>query len=82
MGRTVLGGEKFGVQKFGAYAPADGRLPTETGVAPIDAAINKTLAFEQSHLGNPLVQFTLLGFAGYGIYTLATKLMGEKTAKA
>ena len=45
-------------------------LPTETGVAPIDKAITKTLAFEKSHLGNPLVQFALLGFAGFGIYKL------------
>ena len=47
----------------------------DTGVAPIDATIKKTLAFEQSHLGNPIVQFALLGFAAYGIYHLATKMM-------
>ena len=63
-----------------AMSRADG-LPTETGIKPIDSAITKTLAFEASHLGNPLVQVALLGFAGYGIYTLATKLMGKKTAK-
>jgi hypothetical protein len=52
-----------------------GGLPTKTGVAPIDSTITKTLAFEQSHLGNPLVQITLLGFAIYGVYHLGTKLM-------
>jgi hypothetical protein len=48
-------------------------LPTKTGVAPIDSVVNKTLAFEQSHLGNPLVQFTLLGLAGFGLYKLIFK---------
>ena len=56
------------------YGSADG-LPTETGIAPIDSAIVKTLAFEQSYLGNPLVQVALLGFAGFGIYTLAAKFI-------
>lgn len=51
------------------YGSADG-LPTETGIAPIDTAITKTLAFEKSHLGNPLVQVTLLALAGYGLYKL------------
>lgn len=54
------------------YRSADG-LPTKTGIAPIDTAITKTLAFEQSHLGNPLVQVALLGFAGFGIYKLLVK---------
>tara|TARA_R110000868_G_scaffold335707_1_gene596571 strand:- start:65 stop:223 length:159 start_codon:yes stop_codon:yes gene_type:complete len=48
---------------------------TETGVAPIDSAITKTLAFEKSHLGNPLVQFALLGLAGFGVYILVTKFI-------
>tara|TARA_R110000787_G_scaffold44415_6_gene109020 strand:- start:300 stop:503 length:204 start_codon:yes stop_codon:yes gene_type:complete len=47
----------------------------DTGIAPIDSTVKKTLAFEQSHLGNPMVQFALLGFAVYGIYTLATKYL-------
>jgi|DEB0MinimDraft_10_1074344.scaffolds.fasta_scaffold02741_15 hypothetical protein len=48
-------------------------LPEETGIEPVDKLINKSLEFERSHLGNPLVQFALLGFAGYGIYKLFTK---------
>jgi hypothetical protein len=41
-------------------------------------AIDKALAFEQSHLGNPMVQFALLGFAAYGIWTLANKMIAKK----
>ncbi len=48
-------------------------LPNKTGVAPIDSVVSKTLAFEQSHLGNPLVQFALLGLAGFGLYKLIFK---------
>ena len=56
---------------------ADG-LPTETGIAPVDTVITKTLEFEQSKLGNPLVQFALLGLAGFGAYTLVTKFIIKK----
>ena len=45
----------------------------ETGIKPVDSVITKTLAFEQSHLGQPLVQFALLGLAGFGAYTLINK---------
>lgn len=50
-------------------------LPTKTGIAPIDTTVKKTLAFEKSYLGNPLVQVALLGFAAYGIYHVATKIL-------
>ena len=53
---------------------ADGK----TGIAPIDNTVRKTLAFEQSHLGNPIVQFTLLGLAVYGAYHLATTYLIKK----
>lgn len=52
----------------------------ETGIAPIDSAVRKTLAFEQSHLGNPIVQVALLGFAAYGIYTLISPYLKKKSA--
>tara|TARA_R110001606_G_scaffold102288_3_gene224550 strand:- start:1036 stop:1209 length:174 start_codon:yes stop_codon:yes gene_type:complete len=45
----------------------------ETGIEPIDKVINKTLAFEQSYLGKPLVQFGLLGLAAFGAYVLVKK---------
>jgi|GEM_PF-4316536 len=45
----------------------------ETGIKPIDTAINKALDFEQSYLGKPLVQFALLGLAAFGTYTLIKK---------
>ena len=54
-------------------------LPQKTGIEPIDVAVRKTLAWEQSHLSNPLVQVTLLGFAAYGIYIAVNKMM-NKTA--
>lgn len=54
-----------------------GILPQKTGITPVDTAVTKTLAWEQSHLSNPLVQFTLLGFAAYGVYHLATKMMAK-----
>jgi hypothetical protein len=47
----------------------------ETGIAPIDSTVRKTLAFEQSYLGNPITQFALLGLAVYGAYHLATKYL-------
>lgn len=53
-------------------------LPQKTGITPVDTAVKKTLDFEKSHLGNPLVQVTLLGFAAYGIWTLANKMMAKK----
>ena len=56
----------------------NGNTPN-TGIKAFDRA----LAFEQSHLGNPMVQVALLGFAAYGIWTLANKVMSKgSTAKA
>jgi len=46
-----------------------------TGVKIVDTAITKTLAFEKSHLGNPVLQVLLLGLAVYGAYALTTKYL-------
>ena len=54
------------------------RAEGDTGIAPIDSTVRKTLAFEQSHLGNPLAQVAILGLAVYGAYHLATKFMAKK----
>ena len=50
----------------------------ELGIKPLDQAITKTLEFEKSHLGNPILQFALLGLAVYGAYTIATKYLIKK----
>jgi hypothetical protein len=47
----------------------------ETGIKPVDKMITQTLAFEKSHLGNPILQVTLLGLAAYGAYALVTKFV-------
>ena len=57
-------------------APSEGgyyQAVGQTGIAPVDKAVTRTLQFEQSYLGNPLVQVTLLGLAGFGAYTLIMK---------
>ena len=50
----------------------------ETGIKPVDTVITKTLAFEKSHLGNPMLQVFLLGLAAYGGYVLVTKYVIKK----
>ena len=47
----------------------------ETGIKPVDDVITKTLAFEQSYLGKPLVQFAVLALAAFGTYTLVKKYL-------
>jgi hypothetical protein len=42
----------------------------ETGIKPVDKMITQTLAFEKSHLGNPILQVTLLGLAAYGKFVI------------
>jgi len=54
----------------------------ETGIAPVDMVVKRTVEFEQSYLGNPLVQVTLFGFAIFGLYTafnvISKKYYGAK----
>ena len=50
----------------------------ETGIKVVDSTITKTLAFEKSHLGNPILQVALLGLAAYGGYVLVTKYLIKK----
>ncbi len=45
-------------------------LPTQTGVKVIDTGVYKIVQWEESVLSNPILQVTILAFAGYGIYKL------------
>jgi len=78
MGAIKTLDRKIRVQTAQGWASVEG----ETGIAPIDTVVKRTLAFEQSYLGNPLVQATLFGFAIFGLYTafnvISKKYYGAK----
>ena len=78
MGHSNMGHSNMGHSNMGHSNMVDSYdylSAEETGIKPVDDVITKTLAFEQSHLGQPLVQFALLGLAGFGAYTLIKKFM-------
>jgi len=66
-------GKKRHIKTTGHFSGAEG----ETGIAPIDTVVKKTIEFEQSYLGNPIVQATLFGFAIFGIYTTVKIVMAK-----
>lgn len=54
--------QDIGGGRGGSHSSAEG----ETGIAPVDAVIDKTLEAESTYLSNPIVQFAVLGLAIYG----------------
>ena len=74
MGHSNMGHSNFAHRNWRAdgynYLSAD-----ETGIAPVDEVITKTLDVEKKYLDRPLIQFAILGLAVFGGVTLVNKFM-------